>query len=59
MTGSLQGGLLTYIARSSRTSNRVLIVLVVMTIVVVAYWAVNGGFDEIPVTQTGTVTVTE
>jgi hypothetical protein len=36
-----------------------LIVLVVVMIVVVAYWAVNGGFDEIPVTQTGTVTVTE
>jgi hypothetical protein len=36
-----------------------LIALVVVTIVVVAYWAVNGGFDQIPVTQTGTVTVTE
>ena len=35
----------------ARGSNRVLIALVVITIFVVAYWAANGGLDQIPTTE--------
>jgi hypothetical protein len=33
--------------------------LVVITILTVAFWAVNGGLDEIEVTESQQVTVTE
>jgi len=51
---------LTYEADSTRRSNRVLIALVVITIAVVAFWAVSGGLESIQVTegQTATVEVT-
>jgi len=37
----------------------VLITLVVITIAVVAYWAVNGGLEDIQVSDRGTATVSE
>jgi len=42
---------LTYRGPAARQTNRVLIALVVIMIAVVAYWAVNGGLEEIPVSQ--------
>lgn len=48
---------MTYQGQSARRTNRVLIVLVVVTIAVVAFWAVNGGFQEIPVADQGTTAV--
>jgi hypothetical protein len=50
---------LTYAGNSSRSSNRVLIVLVVLTIAFVAFWAMTGGLDEIQVTDTETAVVSE
>lgn len=50
---------MTYTGNSTRTTNRVLIVLVVVTIAIVAYWAMNGGLDEIQVAETETVVVSE
>lgn len=50
---------MTYEGHTSRRSNRVLLALVVITIVAVAFWAVNGGLEEIPVNQTGAATVSE
>lgn len=34
---------------SSRMSNRVLIALVILMIGAVAYWAITGGLDDIPI----------
>jgi hypothetical protein len=48
---------LTYRGSSARAGNRVLIVLVLVTIVVVAIWAMNGGLDDISAGQAETVTV--
>lgn len=45
---------MTYQGHGARRTNRVLIVLVVVTIAVVALWAVNGGFQEIPVAEQST-----
>jgi len=50
---------LTYAGNSARSSNRVLIALVVITILVVAYWALSGGLDEIQVAEAETAVVTE
>jgi len=50
---------MTYTGKSTRTTNRVLIVLVVVTIAIVAYWATNGGLDEIQVAEPETVVVSE
>lgn len=50
---------MTYESRATRATNRVLMGLVVMTILIVAFWAVNGGLDEIALTETEQVTVTE
>jgi hypothetical protein len=38
---------LTYSGNTSRSTNRVLATLVIITIVIVAMWAMNGGLDEI------------
>ena len=54
---SLPGSFLTYRGSSTRAGNRILIVLVLVTIVVVAIWAMNGGLDDISARQTDTVTV--
>jgi hypothetical protein len=48
---------LTYRGPAAHRTNRVLIALVVVTIAVVAYWAVNGGLEEIPVSQQATTSV--
>jgi hypothetical protein len=48
---SLQGENLTYTGNTSRSTNRVLTVLVVITIVIVAMWAMSGGLDEIQAGQ--------
>lgn len=48
---------MTYTGNSSRATNRVMIVLVVVTIVIVAFWAMNGGLDEIQVAETETAVV--
>lgn len=56
---SLQGEKLTYAGSSSRSSNRVLIVLVVATILIVAFWAINGGFDAIQAVESETAVVTQ
>lgn len=50
---------MTYAGSSSRTSNRVLIVLVVITIALVAWWAMGGGLDEVPVTGAETAVLTD
>jgi len=50
---------MTYTGDSSRTTNRVLIALVVVTIAIVALWATNGGLDEIQVAETEPVVVSE
>lgn len=50
---------MTYAGPSSRSSNRVLISLVIITIVIVTFWAVSGGLDDIPQTEAETVVVTE
>ena len=42
---------LTYEDQADRRANRVLIVLVVITIAVVAFWGVNGGLENVPVTD--------
>lgn len=49
---------MTYAGSSSRSTNRVLIALVVITILLVAWWAMTGGLDQIAVTGADTV-VTE
>jgi hypothetical protein len=50
---------LTYVGNGSRSVNRVLITLVVITIIGVAAWAMTGGLDEIQATQPDTVVVSE
>jgi hypothetical protein len=50
---------LTYVGNGSRSGNRVLITLVVITIVVVAAWATAGGFDDIQSTNSQTAVVSE
>jgi hypothetical protein len=50
---------LTYAWNGSRSVNRVLITLVVITIVAVAAWGINGGLDEIQATRSDTVVVSE
>jgi len=58
--GCFQGDRLTYVGNgSSRSVNRVLITLVVITIVAVATWAMTGGLDEIQATQSDTAVVSE
>ena len=42
---------MTYEGRSTRATNRILMVLVIVTIAIVAFWAMSGGLDEIVVTQ--------
>ena len=49
---------MTYQGQPSRSSNIVLKVLVVATIVWVAYWAATGGIDEIPMPETTAATST-
>ena len=50
---------MTYVESGSRSVNRVLITLVVITIIVVAAWAMSGGLDEIQATQPETAVVSE
>lgn len=50
---------MTYESRATRATNRVLMVLVVITILIVAFWAVNGGLDEIALTEAEPAIVTE
>lgn len=50
---------MTYTGNPTRATNRVLIALVVVTIAIVAYWAMNGGLDEIQVAETETAVVSE
>jgi hypothetical protein len=57
--GRFQGEKLTYAGNGSRSVNRVLITLVVITIIGVATWAMTGGLDEIQATQPDTVVVSE
>lgn len=49
---------MTYEGQTARRSNRVLTILVVIMILLVAYWAMNGGLDEIGVTTDQTAVVT-
>lgn len=50
---------MTYEGRQTRASNRVLTALVVITIIVVAFWAIGGGLEAIPVTEAESVIVGE
>ena len=50
---------MTYTGNSSRTTNRVMIFLVVVTIAIVALWATKGGLDEIQVVEAETAVVSE
>lgn len=50
---------MTYDRRATLVTNRVLMALVVITVLIVAFWAVNGGLDEIAVPEPGQATVTE
>ena len=49
---------MTYEGHSTRSANRVMVALVIVTILIVAYWATNGGLEEIPA-EPGTVSVDE
>lgn len=42
---------MTYAGSTSRSTNRVLIALVVITVLIVAWWAINGGLDQLPVIE--------
>lgn len=42
---------MTYVGSTSRSTNRVLIALVVITVLIVAWWAIDGGLDQIPVIE--------
>ncbi|HXV72152.1 MAG TPA: hypothetical protein VEB69_12235 [Acidimicrobiia bacterium] len=48
---------MTHRGQAARRTNRVLIGLVVLTIAAVAFWAANGGLEEIPGSQQGTAAV--
>ncbi len=50
---------MTYEGEPSRRSNRVLQALVVVTIALVAFWAVTGGLEQIQVNDVNTATVTQ
>lgn len=50
---------LTYAPNTSRSSNRVLTVLVLITIVIVAWWAMTGGLDEVETPETDPVVVSD
>ncbi|MGD2060981.1 MAG: hypothetical protein PVF87_08965 [Acidimicrobiia bacterium] len=50
---------MTYQSRATRATNRVMMALVLITVLIVAFWAVNGGLDDIVVTETNQVNVTE
>lgn len=50
---------MTYTGNSKRPTSRVLNALVVVTIAIVAVWAMTGGLDEIQVTETETAVVSE
>lgn len=50
---------MTYEGRSTGATNRILMTLVIITIVLVAYWAVTGGLDQIPLNQVEGPTVSE
>lgn len=50
---------MTYVGNGSRSTNRVMIALVIITILVVAVWAMNGGLDEIQATEADTVVVSD
>lgn len=50
---------MTYAGRPSSTSKRVLIALVVITIVLVAWWAMTGGLDQVPVTGADTAILSD
>jgi hypothetical protein len=56
---SLQGENLTYTGNTSRSTNRALTVLVVITIVLVALWAMSGGLDEIQASENEPVVVAD
>jgi hypothetical protein len=56
---SLQGENLTYTGNTSRSSNRVLTFLVVITIGIVAMWAMTGGLDEIQAGESEPVVVAD
>ncbi len=49
---------MTFRGQSTPATNRVLTGLVLITILVVALWAINGGLDQIPVIETESDTVT-
>lgn len=42
---------MTYVGNTSRSTNRVLIALVVITVLIVAWWAGTGGLDQVPVVE--------
>lgn len=46
---------LTFEGDPSRRDSRVMTALVIITIIVVAYWAVNGGIDRIELSGDGTI----
>lgn len=50
---------MTYVGNSARSNNRALIALVIVTVILVAAWAMTGGLDDIPAAEAETVVVTE
>lgn len=50
---------MTYVGNSARSTNRVLIALIIVTVLVVALWAMTGGLDQIAVAEAETVVVSE
>lgn len=50
---------MTYTGEPTRSSNRVMIALVVVTIAIVALWGMTGGLDEIQPAEAEMVTVSE
>ena len=49
---------MTYQGAPSRTTNTVLKVLVIVTIIWVAYWAATGGLDQIVIPESTATTTT-
>lgn len=50
---------MTYAGSPSPSINRVLITLIVITILIVAWWAMSGGLDQIAVTGAETAVVSD
>lgn len=58
MTASTPGERVTYDGRPARSTNTVMKILVIIAIIWVAFWAVNGGLEQITVPESSANTST-